>query len=328
MKNAVFLATFVTLVVALIAAPSSTTYQGGEKTGATMPVKAPPAELTLEQAFAELTRSGLPYVQNHRQSASRYWLTGHENLIQQASSTEAKRQLITRLVQQYQSTNGLSRQIAHRFPNFNITIYEGGLSKSIERAETGELPRESAPGETIEICFIPENEYSKSAFPSVVWYNAEWQALMIVAVDMPDQLLASLVYHELGHAYAHLVEHAPSSTAPPGSDAYITEELRTHELESLILDRYANGGVSLLFQSVLTRGKPLSVPQALTALHEPDMVNYYLVLDMNGVGSTMLGSNMAQLFLSYGLYCIDNLLPPSARQAEKIRLYRVLSSQL
>ena len=206
--------------------------------------------------------------------------------------------------------------IAKEFPQFYVSVFTNGMSQTIIPAYTQSDVR------PFEVCFVPRLQMR--GLPALLYYKAEWRALMIAAVDWPEQVFPALTIHELGHALYHR-QGRPSATAPPTSDSYIEEEITMHELESLVLNSYSDGGY---FQTIdeLLRKYRISDTRDLDRLSTSEnflSLDKALRADQTSVAVASILA--AQHELAVGMRFIDATEEDHARRLQKkIALYRHL----
>ena len=154
----------------------------------------------------------------------------------------------------YQGVNPLSRAIARMFAELKPMVYlrDGDIVQPGMTAQ--EL---QAPG--FKLIYIPGDQIIKSEHPSPLYYNRQFGAGMIGAINWPDAILAGVVFHDFGHALRPALSSA-SAGASAESDLFIGEEVEMHELETLVFDAAISGGYVRWLDEVLSRNKEAKTP--------------------------------------------------------------------
>jgi len=158
--------------------------------------------------------------------------------------------------QRYAEVSPLSKRIASQFKELFVSILteEGvSVSNSLQKEEVLKQP-------DIEICFIAANIFRQH--PNAVYYSRQRRSLMIAGVEWPETVFAGMLFHEAGHALFDIVDHAPSASANPRSNSYISEEIVMHELEIQVVDA-ATGGAFLQEIDKIIQRTPAKTPQDL-----------------------------------------------------------------
>ncbi|MDD4333472.1 MAG: hypothetical protein PHT51_05185 [Patescibacteria group bacterium] len=227
--------------------------------------------------------------------------------------TQSKTRHLAELVQRFGNVSPLSVRIAKHFKLFHLTVYNHGMSFSINKAD--EMPPEDA----LEICFVPLDQDKEH--PSAFYYRAEWKALMLSSVECPDPIFAPLLFHELVHALHHLVDKAASATAPPDSDLYVAEEIEAHELEAEILNAATNNRFYRHIDELLKRSGAHNFQEAIFAVTAKDLEKIDAITGGNTCSQKIASLAISQYLAVIGLRQINK---EGGQLTEKIQLYRWL----
>lgn len=220
--------------------------------------------------------------------------------------------------------NPLTRKIYGAYQHFGITEFYDGMSMFVEPTAKGiEARMEAIKHGGIEICLVPENQFQKyrNQLPSKLYYRMDWNAIMVVAIEVPLPFRVALMYHELGHAYKRVVEHAPSAHAPANSDSFIEEELQMHELEYQILVKMSQGKLEELFEEIVRRGT--EVP--MDAITKNDLDRFDQMFGLEKTGRDMAGIYYGTFLMSLGFHAASP--DPAERRLQLIQYYRSLTRQ-
>lgn len=256
-----------------------------------------------------------------------WWLTvvpplePGEEAIEVANHSAALAEQIARLLSKWQNVSPLAGDVAKTFPSFWVTFFNSGISTSITVGEDPEKVR-LPHTYSIEICFIPRDQFFPYRLPGHFYYRQEWGALMMAALEYPEPVLAGLVFHELGHAYRHRQATA-SSVAPQFSDLWIMEEVEMHELEAQIFDAVSAGAFLAHMDAILARPpRPRNIYEAVNRLRLEDFRYFDAMLGTRDCGPILRAILSAQYILSLGFRYIDQSVPTGKRLGHKIALYR------
>jgi len=184
-----------------------------------------------------------------------------------ATKLSARQQRVLALLKKYKNVSPLATQIYQEFPKFKTSVFTRGISMMVELTATPDL-------QGLELCFIPANEAAgpQARHPSTVYYKREWRAVMCYAVDLPESLFASVLFHELTHALCHK-HNLPSSRAPEASDIFMKEEVRAHGVGLAVLDAATDGQFMAAVDAIVARHeKNASYKEIITALTPNDLL--------------------------------------------------------
>ncbi len=294
---------------------------------------APPV-VTVAQKMTELLTA---YEALHPQP-DHFWLTGGDQLMLIGAPAYNK------LLQTWKADAiaGLRRNMeAHplmhdlmsEFPDFRITeVVRQGNSYGSRAVFPGKIEGNieqfmQEQGKFLEVALIPEQNWDHSAFPSCLYYNKGWGAVMVVGVDIPATFGTALLAHELGHALRHR-QGAGSATAHPSTDLFIGEEVEMHVLEHEVLNFAVQGKFNQLLDRIIARAaNKQDMNQVIKSVTAEDLKAYDQLFGLESAGKEIASLALGQFLLSLGFRMIDGYITePQAAHAEKIRFYRWISN--
>lgn len=263
----------------------------------------------VSSAIAQLRSTFAQYVQS-RGYGEDMWLLDEYNpeknwdLVFSVTDTLDRR--IRHVVEKYRTVSPFADTLAAAFRTYISTVAFRGYSARLTRTEAGakQFADVEPTGRTLEVCFIPRVEMPH--YPSPLYYRHEWGSLMVALVDWPDALFPAMLFHELGHAYAHRVQHRASATAPPSSELYVSEEVEMHDLETCVLDAATHGGFAALLDEIVRRAATDAHPAAVLAgIQFGDIAKLEQLCGATGSGPTVLSALHAQFVYAVGVRYID-----------------------
>lgn len=151
-----------------------------------------------------------------------------------------------RLLREYQHVSNLSQEIAGSVGGFQSCMMLDGYSVSFR---SGELEEETDAGKDLVVLGIIPYAYARyqNLYEPVGYVEAEDEVpgyVSVIAVDLPDPLLAALLYHTLGHRY-FATSDAGTSLSPE------VIEWRLCDLEYQIIDAASKGAYSRMINSLI-----------------------------------------------------------------------------
>lgn len=313
-----FIATVVVIILAIVVL-----YNIFGDTNKPPPIPVATAPKTSAAQPTHLENVFLYYTQKHDRPDV-YWM--HSAIKDPAEWIQSVSWWTEQTEEAYQSLkdmNQLTRKIYGAYQHFAITEFYNGASMLVELTTKGIETRMHAikHGE-IEICLVPENQFQKyrNQLPSKLYYRTDWNAIMVVAIEVPLPFRVALMYHELGHAYKRVVEHAPSAHAPANSDSFIDEELQMHELEYQILVLMSKGKLEELFEEIVRRE-----PRWWDAITKNDLDRFDQMFGLEKTGRDMASSYFATFLMGLGFHAASQ--DPAERRLQLSGYYRSLSRQ-
>jgi hypothetical protein len=273
-----------------------------------------------EQTNVRLARNNISLYLDSHAEVTHGWLDRYapENHAVLYELLNAKKKVILALLQRYSGASPLAKKIVASFPTFLTTIYYQGSSVVIRKSQQDSEQSSSA----LEICFVPIDQAGD--LPSLFYYQKEWPALMLTAVDCPEKIFASLLFHELGHAYFHLVAHSPSANAPIDSDLFIGEEVKTHDLESEILNSATGGKFFEWIDQLIARSKKNDSHEIVLSLTAEELRQADLITDGIFCDQNIARVLAAQYIVAIGFKCIEKKGGQNTFE-QKIKFYRWLT---
>lgn len=172
-----------------------------------------------------------------------------------------------------------------------------------------------------EVAVYPRSvRHNRRLHGSYLAYDREWRALLMPAIDFADRgWFDALVIHEMHHGLC-LKRNLPSSHAPTLSNAWISEELQAHELESRVLDEATAGRYFHRLGEIIKRSKSQSLDDFLVGLTAADVRSLDELFAPAGKLEGALRT--AQYVLNLSLTWIDSR--GGRTSAAKVRAYRAL----
>jgi hypothetical protein len=222
-----------------------------------------------------------------------------------AALLENKRRAVRLLLEEKRNISPLAGKIADIFTNILVSIYNKGSTVSF----TMKVP--SPANISAELCIIPAEEVAAKAargekFISSVFWNHDWGAVMLFALELPPPVLAGVLLHEFGHGYYDKVLHAPSATAPLGSASHSGEEVLMYELTFLVVNHETGGVYGEACDEVLLRHKNVRTPKRLMqSLTLADLAVLDKAINAEGIGAEAAQIVLAQHISLLGLRFLE-----------------------
>ena len=204
--------------------------------------------------------------------------------------------LIKETISTYKTLSPLATSIARHFESFFVSIAIN-RSSSVTVMTTGETAR---IGNIPEITFVPRDGVRIMGAPYSLYWRSDW-GLIMNAMSLPRPVFAGFLFHELGHGYLHPV-HPDTKHYAHSSREYALEEIRMHELESLVFDKASNGAFGQVVVEVASRKKETaSFKEALYTLREGDLRRLDESLSATEVGVATSSLLFAHYLIAIGL---------------------------
>lgn len=280
------------------------------------PDKTANAVTTVPSTSGEVFKPDLKqwYTERHASQQNRFWLAGNEPIEQAGPTVISWGDAVRGLLREYADHNDWTRKIFGEFQDFSPSLYQG--TQSLIITQTTKLL-------SLEVSLVSGEFAARTNFDmQAMFYRQDWQAIVAMAMDMPRCLTLATMYHEMGHAYKHKVEHAASATAPPTSNLYVAEEIEMHELEKTLLERCTQGKKAELHNKILDRaGSAASYQAAIAAITPQDLDEYDAILNAQNAGGKLTGLYIAGLMVDLGTEWIDRHVPAGDRAKAKIGMY-------
>lgn len=264
-----------------------------------------------EQKKIEFTKTISLYLQNR--PTDQWWLqTRPEKSEEKISLCFQKAREIDNLFSRNKDLNSLSKEIFSATKNKTVSVFINGISLMFFDKNSSITPENM----DIEICFTPQDQLIHQRNP--LWYNPNWNALMIHALDFPKALFSGILYHEAGHA-KYFKDKNPSSTASPSSDLYAEEEIIMHELEADIINQETKGEFFRYIDNHVKNFK--NYKEAILSLKAKNLQDLDKITGCEKSGTLVASIASAQYIVSVGLRCINK-----NNIKEKVELYKFVRS--
>ena len=266
------------------------------------------------------------YLLSKSQNVNWWFESEEEDFIPLAGKITLAERNIKKIIAQYKDDSPLVKRIADNFDIDMVSIYYHGVSKSVMIGQAGSFEPSSR---SLEVCFIPRNQYLSATFPSGLYYWQDWQAIMIAGIDWSPGIFEAVFLHEMGHAIRHRVDHDPSATAAPGTDLYISEEVAMYELEQQILDVYSSGAFTAAIDQLLADGKTKDYKKFIRQLSPQDLFLLDKALGFENISRFEASYIAPEYLFAIGFRLIDQTTSDSKlAHQQKVQYYRWLTSAL
>jgi hypothetical protein len=202
-----------------------------------------------EEQTLQLIRSTFDtYNFNKKDKVDRWWLAKvPEASIELYQLLESKKLQILMLLQKYKDLSSETEKIVRRFQGLKIALYRNGLAQCLKPVGSPD----SDPANTMVICFL-SRDVAQVERVFTPMYNAALDMILVPALEIPEPLYASVLFHEFGHA----LRHNKFDGCPPdaeGTTPYFTEEAAMHGLSGLILNAASDGRYYSLIAEIVDR---------------------------------------------------------------------------
>jgi hypothetical protein len=227
--------------------------------------------------------------------------------------------IITNSLRETKAASPLAKQIVEKFPSFFTTVfYNGAAVATVE----GGLGKDELSNKQ-EVCFITAEDFRKGDFPSSLFYRRDWGTVMMAGQNWPNPYFASVLMHELGHAYRHKVE---GHSDPMFSRAWLTEEVDMHELQAQVLAHATDGAYSNAVDRIIDQYSQAQTPASLLAtVTSEDLRALDSIIGVGKEGRAIRGATLAEHIAILGFRFIDR---KGGRLDDKIEHYRWINSYI
>lgn len=205
--------------------------------------------------------------------------------------------------------------------NLYVSYFDDASGGSVQFSmETTKIPSDSDQ----EVVFYGKNSSTHSMIDDhPLFYDKEWRALVIGAMDWDDIWFQAVTLHELYHAKMYR-DGAPSSVSPPMSNLYIQEEVSAHNLEHEILNLQTGGKYNKIVKEILNSKKAGNQKELIEQITAEDLI---LLDGLFGVGrSRETGIRLTQFYFSLLNEWVDRQFKQEDRAKEKSYNYRLIVS--
>ena len=208
--------------------------------------------------------------------------------------------------------SSLARAISSTFTSFFVTEFVNGGAVAVKRGDVD--PRVSA--DSLEICFISENEFRKGRMPSSLFYRKDWNAVMMGAVCWPKIMFHGVLMHELGHALENKREGQPANF----SRKWFEDEVTMHTLEAAVLDYETDNRYSKQLLEIYKRHQSVtSSTQFVASVSVEDLLALDRIIGIQDCGNDVRGAACSQHIIMLGFAYIDQ---KNGSTDDKIAHYR------
>lgn len=324
-KSALILAVTVIVVLAIFVGVALALKQAPKVAQSAVVTNNPSQNMMKTPGYAEIVEPlNTVYLDNlHGAKVDKFWLQGNEDMHTWIQVTQAWKAKVIGLMKKFKDVDVMTAKVVHSFPDFTLTEFENWRSKQNYEGTVTEAEIKAALSR-LEVCVVSKQQETVHKLPSHVYYNLEWRALMVVAINIPDSFLIALIYHELGHAHKHRIENAASATADGLSDLWISEEVEMHQVENQVLTLASNGQLAALYDKIAARAKSATPIVLLGNIQVQDFVEYDRIFGLTEAGPIMANVYLAQFYMGLGFHAIDQKVPETERTTAKIAFYRWL----
>jgi len=193
----------------------------------------------------------------------------------------------------------LATKVANAFTNILITELVNGQAIAINH---GQLDPKSIPN-TLEVCFLSETDFrSNKLEQSMLWYRANWDAVMMGAIDWPSPFFDAVLMHEAGHAYQSRTTGQPQMFGREWYEAEVT----MHTLESAVLDLKTHGAYTEKIKSICAKNtKSTNAADLLSRVSLEDLLALDEIIRVRDRGHDIRGAACFNHTIAIGFYFID-----------------------
>ncbi|MBI2113186.1 MAG: hypothetical protein HYT50_01230 [Candidatus Wildermuthbacteria bacterium] len=265
----------------------------------------------LYQNSREKKRGALDAILNDALPA--VWLIGEENLRREIELQTLFKEQIHKCFARFQNNDIEELRLAFQ-ENFFISHF---LPQGASRASSADASLPS--GEELEIVLYGLHVKDSPRIIGVVFYDPEWQAVFLPAMEMSFPWFCAILLHELGHARNDKVLGLPEY--PFLSDGWIQEEIQMHELESAVLNDWTNGAYHETIQRIVQEKQAQSMLLLLRNLSEQDL---------GKVDSLFPPGSQREYLVRIAQYSMDFSLEwmRQHQETDKVGAYRTLFKEL
>lgn len=201
------------------------------------------------------------------------------------------------LIQHYRSASFLSEEIAMTFPK---------LVGSWLFSPHGIVGAQPTSKKEFLIVWVPGHLTHQQ--PATVYFNREYNAVFVGALDWPPAVLAGIIFHELGHAMRYR-QGALTATAAPGTFLYALEEIETHMVQSAVFNSatagIGNRGYRGVLNGILSRKKVATPIETLDLITKQDLVDLNRIIGCGYCDGAIASVTTSHHILALGLEWID-----------------------
>ncbi len=211
------------------------------------------------------------------------------------------------LLQEYRGTSNRTKEIVD-------TLAPGlGFTAFIPEGTVGDLRRRG--GNILVVAVLSQDQFLKPqglANQGVFFAYRRGEGLMLMpAIEYPDKLLASTLFHELGHMMLDL--EGKAGIRPPrqpiGSAEYFEEEVEMTELQGKVMDAVVKGEFTKLLDRIIDRSGALGQEGKYSFLFSTllveDLRKFEELFDLGEVGEGIAKTALSHLSILLEFRYID-----------------------
>ncbi len=201
-------------------------------------------------------------------------------------------------------TGEIVNELGRRFGRMVTAVHRGGELKVFGDDE-GQIAAQRLET-AIKLAYVPKMyaDVVAQGIGTTIQYNPSSRIVAIPAIQWPDIPLTASLFHELGHAYRHLVTGIDANRTQR-SESLALEEVEMHELGGKVFDSMTKGAYSALLKRILDRAKLTKPEQVVGSLTASELSELDTMLGLQGATQTPVRMALAQTCLSLGFMWID-----------------------
>lgn len=229
----------------------------------------------------------------------RWWLTESQDPSPSLSyALDAAMTNVQKAIASSANASPLAGEIALTFTNFLITEYVNGSAIAISK---GDLDPKAVP-HTIEICFVSEKDFRSGSEPTMLWYKANWDAVMMGAIEWPSPYFDSVLMHEIGHAHWKRMKGQP----PNFSHDWFEDEVIMHELQTAVLNLKTDKKYLEKLQEICkAHGAVQSAAELLAKVSADELLELDKIINVENHGHDVRGAACFHHIVALGFSFID-----------------------
>lgn len=277
-------------------------------------------DTSLRAQFQGLASTINSYTKLHNSYPNNYFLDGLDEMTATEQINGFKRRL-RQLKEQYADVTPLAKQIHEQFHDFYVEVFwnaQGVVPDRLEQTPVGEhVPL---------IALVPRDMVLHPALHRNNFiYKRSVRGITITAIDWSDPVLASLFYHELGHAYRHQVTRVQEKDADFSDEEAVAEEVEMHTLQSRILSVATNGRFEQLLDRIIDRAPAQEFTSRRIAVYNgvtlADLGEMDRILGIETAGDQTTRAHLGGFIVLLGLRLGERSFTGEAQQAALCQQY-------
>jgi len=257
----------------------------------------------------------------------RWWFTSTDgSAVDLADKCASAQKLVRSAIDEFQTTSPLAQRIAESFSIDLVSFFNGGMSQALLLGGTESF--QPSP-KSLEVCFIPQSQFDRYAFPSGLYYRQDWGTVMILGINWSPGLFEAVLFHELGHALYDRVDNASSASASPGTDLYLSEEVIMSVLEQEVLNAYSKGAFYRAIDQILVKHQSRNYQELAYSLSGDDLRLLDQALGFQNISQFEANYLAPEYLFAVCFRLVDKtVLDPNDAHSEKVRCYLWATSAL